>query len=107
MDNPLAILENDIEALAERERRWPVLVQIPRKRARKLMKLTAGKWAEFSRGLMSEKEIEERTQGAFYPDGEAALSGLYVGGTRIKVASGVGDDCGELVVLEWRPAKSA
>lgn len=100
--NPLERLKLDIRALAERERKWPILVQVPRNRALDLVGMNAKKWAEGSRGFLSEDEIDDllsRTAKA----GPSALTGLQVGTIRIQVADRMEDDCDELTILESRP----
>jgi len=88
--------------LAERERKWPTHVQVPRERAMPLVGLNAQRWAEGTHGLLTEAEIDDllnRTSKA----GPSGLTGLYVGTTRITVAARVEDDCDDLTILEGRP----
>ena len=104
--NPLEQLRQDLRALADRERVWPTHVQVPRKRAKELLKLNAQRWAEETYGLLTEAEISElmnRTS----KEGQSGLTGLYVGATRLKVAARVEDDCADLTILEGRPMGDA
>ncbi len=100
--NPLERLKLDIRALAERERKWPILVQVPRNRALDLVGMNAQKWAEGARGLLTEDEIDDILERTF-KEGPSALTGLHVGTIRIKVADRMEDDCDELTILESRP----
>ncbi len=99
--NPLEQLRQDLRALAERARVWPTHVQVPRERAMDLVGMNAQRWAEGTHGLLTEAEIDELLTRTF-KEGPSALTGLYVGTTRLTVAARVEDDCDDLTILEGR-----
>lgn len=100
--NPLPRLASEIQALEKREKKWASVVQVPRKRARELMGMTAQGWRDASQDQLSDEEIDDilnRTDA----QGESGLNGLKVCGACIFVASRIKDDCENLLIIEGTP----
>ena len=92
--NPMQRLMNDLVALADRERQWPFVVQVPRSRAAEFGALTLLQWREFALGL-ADAEIEQRLK-----KGVLAIDEMEIAGVQLTVAGRDDDDCAEVRSLD-------